>query len=132
MDSKFKAFAILQERDCFVIQAGKDRESVSHSAVSNSLQPQGLQPARLLRPWDFPGKNTGVGSHFLLQGIFPTQGSNPCLPHCRQTLYCLSHQGSSEKTLVYFYGSCLYYSSLLGTPHHTTPGLLTRNKGKVL
>ena len=41
--------------------------------------PHGLQPARLLCPWDFPGKNTGVGCHFLLQGIFPIQGSNPCL-----------------------------------------------------
>ena len=39
----------------------------------------------LLHPWDSPGKNTGVGYHFLLQGIFPTQGSNPNLPHCRQT-----------------------------------------------
>ena len=38
-----------------------------HSVVSNSLQPHGLQPTRLLRPWDFPGKNTGVGCHFLLQ-----------------------------------------------------------------
>ena len=46
------------------------------------------------RPWDFPGKNTGVGCHFLLRGIFPTQGSNPGLLHCRQTLYRLSHQGS--------------------------------------
>ena len=44
-------------------------------------------------PWDFPGKNTGVGCHFLLQGIFLTQGSNPGLLHCRQILY-LSHQGS--------------------------------------
>ena len=43
-------------------------------------------PARHLRPWDFPGKSTGVGCHFLLQGIFPTQGSNPGLLHCRQTL----------------------------------------------
>ena len=41
----------------------------------------------------FSSKNTGVGCHFLLQGIFPTQGSNSGLPHCRQTLYCLSHQG---------------------------------------
>ena len=41
---------------------------------------------RLLRPWDSPGKNTGVGCHFLLRGIFPTQGSNPSLPHCRQML----------------------------------------------
>ena len=48
----------------------------SHSVVSNSLQPHGLQPARLLCPWNFPGKNTGVGCHFLLLGIFPTQGSN--------------------------------------------------------
>ena len=43
---------------------------------------------------DSPGKNTGVGCHFLLQGIFPTQGLNPGLPHCRQILYRLSHRGS--------------------------------------
>ena len=43
---------------------------------------------------DSPSKNTEVGCHFLLQGIFPTQGSNPGLPHYRQTLYCLSQQGS--------------------------------------
>ena len=43
---------------------------------------------------DFPGKNTGVGCHFLLQEIFPTQGLNPGLLHCRQMLHCLSHQGS--------------------------------------
>ena len=43
---------------------------------------------------DSPGQNTGVGSRFLLQGIFPTQGSDPGLPHCRQILYHLSHQGS--------------------------------------
>ena len=49
---------------------------------------------KLLRPWDFQGKSTGVGCDFLLQGIFPTQGSNPGLSHCRQTLYRLSHQGS--------------------------------------
>ena len=39
----------------------------------------------------FPGKNTGVDCHFLLQVIFPTQGLNPGLPHCRQIFYCLSH-----------------------------------------
>ena len=44
------------------------------------------------RLWNSPGKNTGVGSHSLLQGIFSTQGSNPGLPHCRQILYHLSHQ----------------------------------------
>ena len=40
-----------------------------------------------------PGKNIGVGCHLLLQEIFPTQGLNPGLPHCKQTLYCLNHQG---------------------------------------
>ena len=49
---------------------------------------------QLLCPWDFPGNSPGVDCHFLLQGIFPTQGSNPGLLHCRQTLYRLSHQGS--------------------------------------
>ena len=49
---------------------------------------------RLLRPSDYLGKSTGVGCHFLLQGIFLTQGSNPGLPHCRETLCCPSHQGS--------------------------------------
>ena len=43
---------------------------------------------------DSPGRNTGVGCHVLLQGIFPTQGSNSDLPHCMWILYCLSHQGS--------------------------------------
>ena len=52
----------------------------------NSLWPHGLQPTRLFCPWDFPGKNTGVGCHFLLQGIFSTQGLNPGLLHCRQIL----------------------------------------------
>ena len=47
-----------------------------------------------LCPWDSPGKNTGVGCRALLQGIFPTQGSNPGLSHCRWILYRLSHQWS--------------------------------------
>ena len=51
----------------------------SHSVVSDSVRPHGLWPARLLCPWDSPGKNTGVGGHGLLQGVFPTQGSNLCL-----------------------------------------------------
>ena len=48
---------------------------------------------RLLCSWNSPGKNTGVGCHFLLQGIFPTQGFNPGLPHCRWILYQLTHKG---------------------------------------
>ena len=66
------------------------------------LGPPAPSQPPLLVPWDFPGKNTGVGCHFLLQGIFPssTQGSNLGLLHCRQTLYCLSHYGSRLDSLT--------------------------------
>ena len=67
---------------------------VSCSVVSDSLQPYGLYPNRLLCPWNSPGKNTGVDSLSFFQGIFLTQGSNLGLLHCRQILYRLSHQGS--------------------------------------
>ena len=68
---------------------------LSHSVVSDSLQPHGLQPAKLLCPWDSPGTNIGVGSLSLPQGIFPTQGSNPGLPHCRWILCRLNPQGTA-------------------------------------
>ena len=71
--------------------------SVSDSVVSDSLWPHGLSPTRLLAPWNSPGKNTGVGCLFLIQGIFPAQGSNLGLLHHRQILYHLSHQ---EDTLI--------------------------------
>ena len=71
------------------------RACSASSVMSNSLKPYGLQPTRLLCPWNYPGKNTGVGSHSLLQEIFPTQGSNLDFRHCRQNLYQLSHQGST-------------------------------------
>ena len=64
-------------------------ESESCSVVSDSLQPHGLYS-----PWNSPGQNTGVGSLSVLQGIFPTQGSNPGLPHCKQILYQLSHKAN--------------------------------------
>ena len=60
----------------------------SHSVLS-SLWPPGLYSS-----WNSPGQNTGVGSLSLLQGIFPTQGSNPDPQHCRQIFYQLSHKGS--------------------------------------
>ena len=56
-------------------------------------------PARLLSPWSSPGQNPGVGSCSLLQGIFPIQGSNPGLAHCRQILNHLSHQRRSLRIL---------------------------------
>ena len=64
------------------------------SVVSDSLQPHRLWMARLLCPWNSPGKTTGVDCHFLLHGTFLTQGPNPGLPHFRQIFYQLSHQGS--------------------------------------
>ena len=59
--------------------------------MSSSLRPHGIYS-----PWNFPGQNTGVGILSLLQGIFPTQGLNPGLLHCRQILYQLSHKGSAR------------------------------------
>ena len=73
-----------------------DRCVLNRSVMSYSLWPQGLWPPRYLCSWDSPGKSTGVGCHALLQGIFPTQRSNPDLPHCRQILYRMSHQGSCD------------------------------------
>ena len=66
-----------------------ESESESHSVMCDSLQLHGLYS-----PWNSPGQNTRMGSLSLLQGMFPTQGSNPGLPHCRQILYQLSHKGS--------------------------------------
>ena len=62
--------------------------------VSQWLLSDSETPWTVDRLWNYPGKNTGVGCHFLLQGIFLTQGSNPGLLHCRQILYHLSHQRS--------------------------------------
>ena len=59
------------------------------ASSSDSLQSHGLH-----NPWNFPGSNTGVGSFSLPQGIFPTQLSNPGLPHCRRILYLLRNKGS--------------------------------------
>ena len=64
-------------------------ESESRSVVSDSLRPHGLYS-----PWNSLGQNTGVGSLSVFQGIFPTQGWNPGLQHCRQILYRLSRKGS--------------------------------------
>ena len=79
--------------------AGCESTSISSSVVSNSLRPHRLWPTRLFCPWDSPGKNTGMGCHSLLQGIFPTQGLNLGLLNYRQILYHLSHQGSPKQAL---------------------------------
>ena len=78
-------------------------QSLSHVRL---LRPHRLQPARLLCPQNSPGKITGLGCHFLLQGIFPTQELNPGLLHCRQILYQLDYEGTSasnQSEWEYFY-----------------------------
>ena len=70
------------------VRSSSDR----HSVVSDSLPSHRLRPTRLLCPWGSPGKNTGVHCHSLLQRIFPTQGLNPGLLHCRQIPYRLSYR----------------------------------------
>ena len=81
------------------------------SSISNSLWPHGLQPTRLLCAWNFPGTNTGVGCHFLLQRIFSTQGLNTCLLHLplgRQILYQRCHLGS-PRVIQQIRTGCLFY-----------------------
>ena len=85
-------------------------DSESRSVMSDSLRPHGLQSTTVLRPWDFPGKGTGVGCHFLLQRIFLTRGSNPGLLHCRQMLYHLSHQGSPYVSITSHYSMLINIS----------------------
>ena len=80
----------LEKETATITEFDTEWVSESCSVVSNSLRSHGLYS-----PWNSPGQNTGVGSLSLLQEIFPTQGSNPGLPHCRQILYQLSHKGSA-------------------------------------
>ena len=101
---------------------------VSCSAMSNSLQPHGLQPASLLCSWDSAGKNTGVGRHSLFQGISPTQGLNLGLLHCGQILYHLSHQGRH----YYDYILKTYYKALKIHPKMTMITLEKMDWGAVL
>ena len=69
------------------LYGNKDMCMFGRSVVFSSLWSHGVWATRLLHSWNFPGKNTGVGCHFLVQGIFPTQGSKVCLLH----LLCLLH-----------------------------------------
>ena len=86
MTWKVSSYKILFESSITDLKTG---QSESHSVVSDSLRPHALYS-----PWNSPHQNTGVGSLSLLQRIFPIQGSNPGLPHCRRILYQLSRKGS--------------------------------------
>ena len=78
------------------------------------------EPTRLYSPWNSPGQNNGVGSLSLLQGIFPTQGSNPGLLHCRQILYQLSYQGNPR---ILEWVACLFSRGIFLT-QESNQGLL--------
>ena len=86
---------------------GKDRKSRCYCLVAKScptlLQPHGMWPTRLLCPWYFPGKNTGVGCHFLLQGIFLTQGSSLCLLQWEADSLLLRHLRINSEFLADFW-----------------------------
>ena len=101
----------------------------SCSVVFNSFRPHGLQPTTLLCPWNASGKNTGVGCHSLLQGIFLIQGSNPGLRHCRQILYHLSHFNESEETRSMEFSRPEYWSGqLFPSPENLpNPGIEPRS-----
>ena len=90
---KQKKFSARRQKSTSKFILGEWREISQHacSVVSDSLQSHGLWPARLLCPWDFPGKNTGVDCYFLFQATFLTQVWNPRLLgllNCRKILYC--------------------------------------------
>ena len=78
------------------------------SSLHHSLQRYGLQFDKLLCPWDSPGNSAGVGCHFLLQGIFPTQELNPGLLHCRQILYQLNYEGRPELWITFCFALILH------------------------
>ena len=92
----------------------------SCSVMSDSLGHHGLYSL-----WNSPGKNTGVGSLSLLQGIFPTQGLNPGLSHCRWILYQLSHRESQQ------YWSGLPISSPGDLPDHVIEPGSTKQIGEL-
>ena len=82
-DGEKKESAVIKRKMCLVAQS-----------CLTLCDPMDCNPPGSSVPGDSPDKNTGVGCHTLLQGIFPTQGSNPGLLYCRQILYQQSHQGS--------------------------------------
>ena len=81
-------------------------QSLSHVQLFVTL---GWEPARLLCPWNFPGNNTGVGCHFFLQGIFPTQKSNPCLLHWQADSLPLHHLESHNFIYKQYMYKILFY-----------------------
>ena len=95
---------VIQQQITFIIIWQYESESESYSVVSDSLRPHWL-----CSPWNSTVQDTGVGSLSLLQGIFPTQGSNPGLPPCRRILYQLSHKGIIWQYITYLFEFLIYF-----------------------
>ena len=93
---KVKSLFTMGSSNCILDLHTRKLTWLAHCSVLYSTQSvvsDSLRPHRLYSPWNSPGQNAGVGSHSLLQRIFPTQGLNPGLPYCRWILYQLNHQG---------------------------------------
>ena len=108
-----------RSRACALQQ--EKRESESCSVVSDFLRPHGLYS-----PWNSLGQNTGVGSLSLLQGLFPTQGSNPGLPHCRQSLLPFEPPGKCEASMqkLIHHKALVLLNHTIRKPFHTDQHLL--------
>ena len=101
---KFAAICLHLAMFCAIIGNSTSHRQRKSNFTRICVKCQSLSPVSLFAtpwtvdpqvcPWNFPGNNARVSSNSLLQGIFPTQGSNPGLLPCRQILYCLNHQGS--------------------------------------
>ena len=95
-----------------LLRALRGQSMYIRSVMSNSLWPHELHS-----PWNSPGQNTGADSLSLHQGIFPTQGLNPRLSHCRWILYRLNYKGAVLSSLQKLKGSIHLYSFLTSVLH---------------
>ena len=101
LPSRFTIVAKAGIKACFYLSCCSSLKKPSLQEIERcAVLSDSLQPQELYRPWSSPGQNTGMSSLSLLQGIFPTQGSNPGLLHCRRILYTLINHGSPQNFIV--------------------------------
>ena len=117
-DSPFDRTGFLIRGEIWTLTGTQGKHHVKMKVEIEMVLLHGLQPARLLCPWNSPGKHTGVGSHSLLKGIFLTKGSNLGLLHCGQILYHLSHQEGSYTNQV----CTVSYTNQRSLGKHQKPG----------
>ena len=108
MNQKFQALRYIPQRNLCISAPGHMYKNVHvlclvAQSCSTLCDPMDCGPPGSSVHGDSPGKNTGVGCHALFQGIFPNQGLNPHLLHCRRILYCLSHQGSPRMFITFIF-----------------------------